>query len=136
MKKSTSTYKKHIRAVPRELFAVERLHLRPLPAWIPDVYRLNQRLVDIEGYVVLNTNRYSVPLDWIGRRVEVRETKDKIEVPLDARRVVTHRRIAEAEHQRAEVRCGVLLNAAGEQEENRHIPAVGSGTSKPEGFCA
>jgi len=98
--KVNSTYKKHIRAVPRELFAVERLHLKPLPAWIPEVYRLHQRLVDIEGYVVLHTNRYSVPLDWIGRRVEVRETKDKIEIQLDARRLVTHRRIAEAEHQR------------------------------------
>jgi transposase len=98
--KVNSTYKKHIRAVPRELFAVERLHLKPLPAWIPEVYRLHQRLVDIEGYVVLHTNRYSVPLDWIGRRVEVRETKDKIQVQLDARRLVTHRRIAEAEYQR------------------------------------
>ena len=29
-----STYKKHIRAVSRELFAVERLHLKPLSAWI------------------------------------------------------------------------------------------------------
>ena len=47
--KVNSTYKKHIRAVPRELFAVERLHLKPLPAWIPEVYRLHQRLVDIEG---------------------------------------------------------------------------------------
>jgi len=98
--KVNSTYKKHIRAVPRELFAVERLHLKPLPAWIPEVYRLHQRLVDIEGYVALNSNRYSVPVDWIGRRVEVRETKDKIEIQLDARRLVTHRRIAEAEHQR------------------------------------
>src|SRR5213592_3638400 len=98
--KVNSTYKKHIRAVPRELFAVERLHLMPLPAWIPEVYRLQQRLVDIEGYVALNSNRYSVPVDWIGRRVEVRETKDKIEIQLDARRLVTHRRIAEAEHQR------------------------------------
>jgi Mu transposase, C-terminal domain len=98
--KVNSTYKKHIRAVPRELFAVERQHLKPLPAWIPEVYRLHQRLVDIEGYVVLHTNRYSVPLDWIGRRVEVRETKDKIEIQLDARRLATHRRIAEAEHQR------------------------------------
>src|SRR6202166_537437 len=94
------TYKKHIRAVPRELFAVERLHLKPLPAWIPEVYRLQQRLVDIEGYVALNSNRYSVPVDWIGRRVEVRETKDKIEIQLDARRLVTHRRIAEAKQQR------------------------------------
>jgi len=93
--KVNSTYKKHIRAVPRELFAVERLHLQPLPAWIPEVYRLQQRLVDIEGYVALHSNRYSVPVDWIGRRVEVRETKDKIEIQLDARRMVTHRRIAE-----------------------------------------
>lgn len=98
--KVNSTYKKHIRAVPRELFAVERLHLKPLPAWIPEVYRLQQRLVDIEGYVALNSNRYSVPVDWICRRVEVRETKDKIEIQLDARRLVTHRRIAEAEHPR------------------------------------
>jgi transposase len=98
--KVNSTYKKHIRAVPRELYAVERLHLQPLPAWIPEVYRLQQRLVDIEGYVALHSNRYSVPVDWIGRRVEVRETKDKIEIQLDVRRLVTHRRIAEAEHQR------------------------------------
>jgi hypothetical protein len=98
--KVNSTYKKHIRAVPRELFAVERLRLKPLPAWIPEVYRLYERLVDVEGYIALHTNRYSVPVDWIGRRVEVRETKDKIEIQLDARRLVTHRRIPEAEHQR------------------------------------
>ena len=98
--KVNATYKKHIRAVPRELFAIERLQLKPLPAWIPEVYRLQQRLVDIEGYVALNSNRYSVPVEWIGRRVEVRETKDKIEIQQDARRLVSHRRIAEAEHQR------------------------------------
>jgi len=98
--KVNSTYKKHIRAVPRELFAVERLHLTPLPAWIPEVYRLQQRLVDIEGYIAVRTNRYSVPLEWIGRRVEVRETRDKVEIQLDARHLVTHRRVADAEHQR------------------------------------
>jgi transposase len=98
--KVNSTYKKHIRAVPRELFVVERLQLKPLPAWIPEVYRLHQRVVDIEGYIALHSNRYSVPVDWIGRRVEVRETKDQIEIQLDARHLVTHRRIAEAEHQR------------------------------------
>lgn len=98
--KVNSTYKKHLRAVPRELFAVERLQLKPLPVWIPEVYRLHQRLVDIEGYIALHSNRYSVPVDWIGRRVEVRETKDQIEIQLDARHLVRHRRIAEAEHQR------------------------------------
>src|SRR5436309_8649674 len=53
------------------------MHLKPLPVWIPEVYRLHQRLVDIEGYVALNSNRYSVPVDWIGRRVEVRETRTR-----------------------------------------------------------
>ena len=114
--KVNSTYKKHIRAVPRELFAVERLHLLPLPAWIPEVYRLHQRRVDVEGYVALHTNRYSVPLAWMGRRVEVRESRDKIEIQLDARNVVTHARIAEAQQQR------VLLA--------QHRPPRGQGISR------
>lgn len=95
-----STYKKHIRAVPRELFSTELVHLKPLPVWIPEVYRLHERMVDIEGYVALQTNRYSVPVQWIGRRVEVRETKDKIEIQLDPRNMVAHRRVPEAERQR------------------------------------
>jgi transposase len=95
-----STYKKHIRAVPRELFAIEQLHLKPLPVWIPEVYRLHERMVDVEGYVALHTNRYSVPVAWIGRRVEVRETKDKIEIQLDLRNIVTHTRVPEEQHQR------------------------------------
>ena len=95
-----STYKKHIRAIPRELFAIEQTHLKPLPAWIPEVYQLLGRMVDIEGYVALNTNRYSVPVAWIGRRVEVRETKDKVEIQLDARNIVTHHRVADAQQQR------------------------------------
>jgi Mu transposase-like protein len=90
--KVNSTYKKHIRAVPRELFAVERMHLKPLPAWIPEVYRLHQRTVDVEGYVSVNSIRYSVPAPWIGHRVEVRETRDKIEIEMDARHIVTHAR--------------------------------------------
>ncbi len=95
-----STYKKHIHAVPRELFAVERLHLKPLPAWIPEVYRLHQRTVDVEGYVSVNSIRYSVPVRWIGRRVEVRETRDKIEIELDARHLVTHARAVTPQLQR------------------------------------
>src|SRR5450432_2533041 len=90
--KVNSTYKKHLRAVPRELFAIERMHLKPLPAWIPEVYRLHQRTVDVEGYVSVNSIRYSVPVAWIGRRVEIRETRDKIAIELDARHIVTHDR--------------------------------------------
>jgi len=98
--KVNSTYKKHIRAIPRELFAVERLHLKPLPAWIPEVYRLYQRTVDVEGYVSVHSIRYSTPVSWIGRRVEVRETQSKIEIELDARHLVTHVRAVTPRHQR------------------------------------
>jgi transposase len=107
------TYKKHIRAVPIELFAVERLHLKPLPVWIPDVYRLYERMVDVDAYVSLHSNRYSVPVDWIGRRVEVRETKNKIDIQLDARRIVTHQRIVAGEFQR--------VTLAEHQQERRRI---------------
>jgi transposase len=113
-----ATYKKHLRAVPRELFVLERQHLHPLPVWAPEVYRLHERMVDVEGYVALHSNRYSVPLDWIGRRVEVRETKDKIEIQLDARHLVTHQRLAEAQHQR------VLLAP--------HRPPRGQGSRRPD----
>jgi len=95
-----STYKKHIRAVPRELFAIERMHLKPLPAWIPEVYRLHQRTVDVEGYISVHSIRYSVPVSWIGRRVEVRETRDKIEIELDARHLVAHVRALTPQPQR------------------------------------
>jgi hypothetical protein len=98
--KVNATYKKHLRAVPRELFAVERLHLKPLPAWIPEPYRLHARTVDVEGYVSVHSIRYSVPVAWIGRRVEVRETRNKVEVELDARHIVTHVRALTPQQQR------------------------------------
>jgi hypothetical protein len=113
-----ATYKKHIRAVPRELFALEQQHLRPLPAWIPEVYRLHQRVVDVEGYVALHSNRYSVPVAWLGRRVEVRETKDKVEIQLDARNLVTHQRLAEAQQQRITLA--------------QHRPPRGQGSLRPD----
>ena len=87
------TYKKHIRAVPRELFAAERPHLKPLPIWVPEVYRLHHRIVDVEGYVSVNTNRYSTPVEWIGRQVEVRESKNRIEIQYGPRRLVSHARV-------------------------------------------
>lgn len=98
--KVNATYKKHIRAVPMELYALERPHLRPLPLWVPEVYRLHQRIVDMEGYVSLYTNRYSCPADWIGRQVEVRETKDSVHIEDGLRRRVSHQRVIDGTGQR------------------------------------
>jgi hypothetical protein len=114
------TYKKHIHAVPRELFAVERLHLKPLPAWIPEVYRLHQRIVDVEGYVSVHSIRYSVPVAWIGRGVEVRETRDKIEIELDARHIVTHARVLTPFPQRITLAAHKLPRGEGVKRSDAH----------------
>ncbi|MFQ5601027.1 MAG: IS21 family transposase [Candidatus Krumholzibacteriia bacterium] len=91
--KVNATLKRHLKASPRELFALERSHLMPLPDWIPEVYRIHQRIVDVEGYVRVSSNHYSVPLP-VGRSVEVRETRDRIDVYDGPRRAATHKRVA------------------------------------------
>jgi transposase len=90
--------KRHLQATPRELFAVEHPALRRLPRWIPEPYLLHQRLVDVEGYVTLNTNRYSVPTAFIGRRLEVRETPARVVLHEGPREITTHPREAEPRH--------------------------------------
>jgi len=92
-------YKRHLRAVPRELFAVEKPRLTPLPIWVPEVYRLYQRTVDVEGYVSLHSNRYSVPAAWLGRSVEVREAQDRVEITYGQKNV-SHPRVIDALGQR------------------------------------
>jgi hypothetical protein len=49
--RANATRKKHPHASPRDLFAAERPHLVPLPLWVPEVYQLHHRIVDVEGYV-------------------------------------------------------------------------------------
>jgi hypothetical protein len=89
-------YRRPLKASPRELFASERAYLNPLPVWVPPVYRLHQRLVDIAGYVSINNNRYSVPEEFLGLQVEVRETKDSMEIYRGPRLIASHRRVLEA----------------------------------------
>lgn len=98
--KVNATRKRCLQASPRELFLKERIHLRPLPIWIPSVYQLHHRLADIQGYVSIDGNRYSVPYPLIGRRLEVRETQDRIEVFDGPREVAAHRKVLEASGQR------------------------------------
>ena len=99
--KVNATFKRHLKASPRELYATERGHLRPLPLWVPPVYLLHQRIVDLEGYVTVNTNRYSLAEDLIGRRLEVRETRATIEIYDGPRLVATHQRLVDPVGQRS-----------------------------------
>jgi transposase len=97
--KVNASYKKHLRARPVELYATEKPHLKPLPVWIPDPYLLHHRIVDSKGYVNLHNNRYSVPIDWIGRQVEVQETWAEATITLDPRKRVVHQRAVDGVNQ-------------------------------------
>ncbi|MBI2828486.1 MAG: IS21 family transposase [Acidobacteria bacterium] len=91
--KVNAARKKHLHASPRELFAAERPHLHPLPLFVPEVYALHHRLVDVEGFVNVPGHRYSVPYLLIGRQLEVRETKDRIDVYHGPRLVASHAKV-------------------------------------------
>jgi hypothetical protein len=93
--KANATTKRHLHASPRELFAIERTTMKPLPAFVPEVYELHHRIVDTEGYVNVRRNRYSAPWTLIGRDVEVRESKGRIEIFVGPRRVADHARVLE-----------------------------------------
>jgi len=86
-------FRRSLGARPIELFAAEKPRLKPLPLYIPEVYELHQRMVDVEGYVCLHHNRYEVPADLIGRRVEVRESKDRVRVFYGSKEVALHGRL-------------------------------------------
>ena len=59
----------------------------------PEVYALHHRLVDVEGYVNVHGHRYSVPYLLIGRPLEVRETKDRIDLYQGPRLVASHAKV-------------------------------------------
>ncbi len=90
-------FKRHLKAVPLELYNLERYQLRPLPVWTPEPYLLHQRIVDVHGYVTVDTNRYSVWAAWIGKPVQAREGKSEIVITC-SREIVTHVRHPEPEH--------------------------------------
>lgn len=91
--KVNAKYSRKLHASRRELYATERLAMKRLPDYVPEVYALHQRIVDAEGYVSVRGNRYSVPYKLIGRDMEVRESKDRIDVFDGPRRVASHQRL-------------------------------------------
>jgi hypothetical protein len=93
--KLNASFSRKLHASRRELFVAEAPRLKPLPIWVPDVYQLHHRIVDIESYVSVHGCRYSAPYQLIGRQLEVRETKETIELFDGARLVATHEMLFE-----------------------------------------
>ncbi len=79
-----------LQARPIDLHAFELAHLQPLPVHVPEVYGYEMRVVDVQGYVVLHTNRYSVPARLLEKQVEVREYKDRVVVLYEGKVAAEH----------------------------------------------
>jgi transposase len=65
---------------PEAAYLIEQPHLVPLPDALPPVYELLDRVVDLHGYVSIDTNRYSVPERYVGKSVAVYKLPAEIHV--------------------------------------------------------
>jgi transposase len=81
--------KRELKANPLELFAAEKPELQPLPLYVPEVYRLWPRGVDAYSCFPLHGFKYPVPAAYIGKELQVRETKDRV-IALDGRQEVAN----------------------------------------------
>jgi len=82
--------------MPAERFArAEAAALRPVdrrPAPLRE--RVAHRIVPRDGYVALDTNRYPVPLEWVGHPVEVHCLAEELIVRRNGEESVRHTRLS------------------------------------------
>jgi hypothetical protein len=78
---------------PEAAYVIEKPHLRPLPDVLPPVYELLERVVDLHGYVSVDTNRYSVPERFVGQSVAVYKLPTEIRVCRKDTTIAAHRRL-------------------------------------------
>lgn len=77
---------------PEAAYVIEKPYLQPLPTALPPVYEVLDRVVDLNGYVSVEANRYSTPERLVGQAVTVYKYPAQI--------LVHHRGIAVATHPR------------------------------------
>jgi hypothetical protein len=95
-----STFNKHYQFTPDEIGAAEAPYLQALPRWIPEPTEVHPRKVDVEGYIQLHSNRYSVPEEEIGQQVEVHQSWERVKIYLGSRLLGDHPRL-EGRNQRS-----------------------------------
>jgi transposase len=78
---------------PDAAYVIEQPHLRPLPEVLPPVYELLERVVDLNGFVNVDTNRYSVPERFVGKSVSIYKMPAEIEVRRKDITIAVHPRL-------------------------------------------
>lgn len=78
---------------PEAAYALEWPCLRRLPAALPPVYEVLDRVVDLYGFVSVDTVRYSVPERLVGKTVTVYKHYERVEIHHRGAMVAGHERV-------------------------------------------
>lgn len=79
---------------PDAAFIQEKPHLVPLPEILPPIYEHYQRLVDCQGYINLDTNRYSAPEKLIGKTLDVYKHPETVRFFHKHQEIAVHPRLS------------------------------------------
>ena len=85
--------KRVLGCAPEAAYVMEKPYLIALPAVLPPVYEVFERVVDLYGYVSVETNRYSVPERFVGKTLSVYKYPAEIKIFDRDRLVATHPRL-------------------------------------------
>jgi hypothetical protein len=78
---------------PEAAWQIEKPHLQPLPEALPPVYELLDRVVDLHGFISIDTNRYSLPERFVGQPVTVYKFPDEIRIAKRDQTIAVHPRL-------------------------------------------
>ncbi len=97
---SNPKHKRSLGMAPDAANIMEQPSLSLLPPVAPPVYKSFYRVVDIEGYIHLDTNRYSVPQKLVGETVEVQKHWDNVVIYDKHNKVTEHKRVLDQRDRR------------------------------------
>jgi len=74
-------------------YLIEKPYLQPLPSALPPVYEVFERVVDLYGYISVESNRYSTPERFVGQSVTVYKYPAEIRVFRRGMEIARHPRL-------------------------------------------
>ncbi len=78
---------------PEAAYVIEKPTLQPLPIALPPIYEVCDRVVDLSGYVSLESNRYSVPERLVGQTVTLYKYPAQVHIHHRGTAVAIHSRL-------------------------------------------
>jgi hypothetical protein len=85
--------KRSLGMAPEAAYVMEKPYLTSLSNVLPAVYEVFERVVDLYGFVSVDTNRYSTPERLVGKTVTVYKHYASIEIHYKAGLVASHARL-------------------------------------------